>query len=144
MPAIYVWSGGKIMQLVFPEAAPPSTDGGWVWKEVGAGRSTTNGFGLFTGFTVGGGAVRWGRLKHPVLLPYLGHETAVDSPWLAGVLTSVLEGCFDVCAFGELPTPGAGYRWVLDGHCVMQWETGRPDPADSRLVRAQETPEIDV
>ena len=83
----------------------------WEWPELLARPSGIQGFGLFP---KAGGALDWAHLKRPIMMPYLGKETEVESAVQARVLRTVLCGQFDVVQRRDLPTR-ADHQWVQDG-----------------------------
>ena len=84
MPTVYVIhqsarkSERKLRELIFPLRTGPTSPASerWVWPELEAKKSSIQGFGLFPR---NGGAVDWRRITTPILMPYLGMETEVES-----------------------------------------------------------------
>mmetsp|Transcript_8405 Transcript_8405/g.14142 ORF Transcript_8405/g.14142 Transcript_8405/m.14142 type:complete len:908 (+) Transcript_8405:46-2769(+) len=103
----------RLVQLVFPRlrGRDAKEHERWEWPELHVGVSSIQGFGLFPRQ---GGMLQWENLERPVVVPYLGKETEVESATQARVLRSVLCGNFDLCCRSELQTPD-GYEWVQDG-----------------------------
>lgn len=138
----------RLVQLVFPRLLSPDAPEveRWEWPELRAGISPIQGFGLYP--RAGGGIV-WEKLERPVMLPYLGKETEVESASQARVLRGVLSGCFDLCRCKELRTP-AGHCWVQDGTYVTlrssreaRKERDTIIGPDERLIQVAVTPDYD-
>eukprot|EP00965_Chrysotila_dentata_P255844 6212358-Pleurochrysis_carterae.AAC.3 len=117
MPCVYVASeprqgaGRRLMQLVFPRLTESSAEEHcrWEWPELDARVSSIQGFGLYP---KAGGAINWEKLDRPVILPYLGKETEVESATQAQVLRSVLSGNFDLVRLNQLQEQD-GRKWAV-------------------------------
>ena len=85
----------QLVDLIFPVLTSSSANVTecWHWPELRAVVSGIQGFGLFPRE---GGALDWTSLKRPVMMPYLGMETEVESAVQARVLRAVLCGQFVV------------------------------------------------
>ena len=108
----------RLLNVIFPRLTDPKAPehNRWEWPELRVSESSVQGFGLFPASTH---ALNWANLDRPVVLPYLGKETEVESPTQARVLRSVLCGNFDMVQRSELQT-APGHEWVQDGLYVTQ------------------------
>ena len=136
MPTVYVSTDPakkskvprRVLQLVFPVRAKSSSSSSspqWEWPELRVGVSdivpSSPMFGLFPRSTE---ALNWEALERPVIMPYLGKETEVESASQARVLRTILCGNFDTLYRRELRTP-PNHCWVQDGlyiTCVTKKE----------------------
>ena len=136
MPTVYVSTDPakkskvprRVLQLVFPVRAKSSSSSAspqWEWPELRVGVSdivpSSPMFGLFPRSTE---ALNWEALERPVIMPYLGKETEVESASQARVLRTILCGNFDTLYRRELRTP-PNHCWVQDGlyiTCVTKKE----------------------
>ena len=141
----------KLYQFIFPlrTSVDAQCSDRWEWPELKAERSGIQGFGLFTRSSAD---FDWSKpLARPVIMPYLGKETEVESAVQARVLRSVLCGCFDVVQRSQLQTP-AGHQWVQDGLYVtlvakkdvarMGCEVTPINDPDERLLQVSVEPEM--
>ena len=140
----------RLFNFIFPHLTDPTAPAHsrWEWPELRVGSSAIQGFGLFPRST---DAINWQKLDRPVVMPYLGIETEVESHAQARVLRSVLCGCFDVVQRSQLQTP-AGHQWVQDGLYVtlvakkdvarMGCEVTPINDPDERLLQVSVEPEM--
>ncbi|KOO53729.1 hypothetical protein Ctob_016375, partial [Chrysochromulina tobinii] len=139
----------QLVDLIFPVRTSSSANvtERWHWPELRAAVSGIQGFGLFPRE---GGALDWTSLKRPVMMPYLGKETEVESAVQARVLRTVLCGQFDVVHRKDLPSR-QGHEWVQDGLYITLMPTrdaqaaGMPaikEDADVRLLQVPLEPEF--
>lgn len=100
----------RLLNIVFPRLtdSKASEHSRWEWPELRVSASSIQGFGLFPRSTA---SLNWASLERPVVLPYLGKETEVESHTQARVLRSVLCGNFDLVKRSELHTL-RGHEWV--------------------------------
>ena len=139
----------QLVDLIFPVRTSAEADVAerWHWPELRVAVSGIQGFGLFPRE---GGALDWTSLKRPVMMPYLGKETEVESAVQARVLRTVLCGQFDVVHRKDLPSR-QGHKWVQDGLYITLMPTrdaeaaGMPaikEDADVRLLQVPVEPEF--
>ena len=139
----------QLVDLIFPVRTSSSANVAerWHWPELRAAVSGIQGFGLFPRE---GGAIDWRALMRPVMMPYLGKETEVESAVQARVLRTVLCGQFDVVHRKDLPSR-QGHEWVQDGVYITLMPTrdaeaaGMPaikEDTDVRLLQVPVEPEF--
>ena len=142
MPIVHVIenrkSGRRLLDLIVPKLRAPglAVSHRWDWPELCVGSSAIQGFGLFPKSSE---ELDWSKLQRPIVAPYLGMETEVESSTQARVLRSVLCGGFDVVIRRQLDahTP-EGHVWVQDGLYVTLMEDGEACRLDPPLERVDE------
>ena len=121
----------RLVRLMFPTrnkngARDPHSK--WVWPDLSVKKSGIQGFGLFTN---DGGDVDWKNLHHhsPIVMPYLGYETEVESAALAKVFRYILSGSFELVPAGTARTQH-GHVWVQDGVYVNLIREDNYEPSE--------------